>query len=330
MRSFKLATLILFLTLAMSLAGCGTAKEREKKAADDQVVVAEVNGVRITMKDLKREILEVRGFSATLQVEEATREEIVKALKQLIREALIIDEGRKRGINVSSGELREAVEKIKSDYPEGKFEAFLFKEGIDEKVWEEKLKRTLLLEKISEAVKDETPPVTAREVRNYMRKNHIYMGKKVWHPKKWQLKEFVFLSEEDARKARDLIAPTDGSHDEEILKASQIEFRVYDLGFLTQKELGKGYFKEITHLKEGDVSDVVKLPSSYAVFRVLKIEEKKVVSRWQAMKELEDEIYQRKREKYFSRWLRKKFNEATIRVNEAALWKMDVEARGEK
>ncbi|RMG59533.1 MAG: hypothetical protein D6713_05110 [Deltaproteobacteria bacterium] len=319
----------LFVFILLLVAACSKGPGEKKSRHPSEVVVAEVNGEKVSMEDLKREILEVRGFSATLDVKEATRGEIMKALQRLIQEAIIIREGKERGITVTDSDLREAVRKIRKDYPEGKFESFLAKEGIDEKVWEEKLRRTLLLEKISEAVKKETPPVTYQEIKDYMRKNHVYIGRKVWQPKKWHLREYVFYTEEEARRARDLISALDGKHDEEVLEASRIKVTIYDLGFLTEKELGKGYFKEIKHLKEGEVSDVVKLPSSYALFRVLKITPKRVISRAQALKELEGKIYRWKQERYFSRWLRRKFNESSIRVNEAALWSLE-EAPGEK
>ncbi len=82
---------------ALLVSGCSSLSDNQAGKKVKEVVVATVDDGKITQRDLANEILEIRGFSSTLEVEGATREEIVKALQRLIRKALIIEEAKKMG-----------------------------------------------------------------------------------------------------------------------------------------------------------------------------------------------------------------------------------------
>lgn len=315
------ATLVLI--TGVSLWGCSGVSDGPKVIRDREIVVATVDQSRITMGDLKKEILEVRGFNATLEVSGATREEIIKALQRLIRKTLIMEEARQMGVDVDEEEVKREIREIKHDYPEGTFGKLLLKEGIEEKVWEEKLKRTLLIEKASEIIKDRAAPATQKELYTYLANNKIRLRKQIMIPKRWHLKEFVFLTREDAEQARVLMENSDGERDEELLKSTNIQVTVYDLGFLAQKEIGKDYMKEVTFLEENQISEIVTLPSSHAIFRVMKIEPKHVKTKDDAIREIKGKISMQKREEYLSQWMQKRFNECTIKVNEAALGRLE-------
>jgi len=315
--------LLLLLIVGILAAGCGSYGKKGKEKGHKNVVVATMNKMAITLEDLKREILEVRGFSATLEVGEASRGEIVKALKRLIRKALIVEEAGRLGISVTDQELRNAVEEIKKDYPEGSFEELLLKEGINETVWEEKLLKTLLIEKTSEAIKKKAPSVSQKAVETYMKNNRIHLRKRIAVPKKWHLLEYVFMSEEDAGRAKAIVEKTDGARDRFVLEGASIKGTLYDLGFMTEKELKGEYVKNLKDLKEKDISDIVKLPSSYAFFRVLKIVKKHNMSKWEAIRKIKEKLYLQKQDHYLADWLQKQFNRSRIKINEVALGKLE-------
>lgn len=309
---------VIMLIMLIQAGGCDTIREKISAEKSDPVV-ATVDGISLRMAALKREILEVRGFSATLEVDGATRQEIVKALQRLIRKELILEEGKKRGVVVTGEEVDREIEEIMKDYPEGTFSKMLVKEGIDETVWRNKLKKTLLIKKASELIKDEAPGVIPKELKRYMRNNRIYLSRKVSIPKKWHLKEFVFLGKEDAERARELLSSSSGERDEEILEGEGIRTSIFDLGLMTKREIGSAYLKKVASLSESDISDVIRLPSSYALFRVIKIEEKHTLRREEARKNVIRKIYIQKREDHLLKWLQGRFNKAEIKINERAL-----------
>lgn len=315
---------ILFLLLA-SLLGCSGMTDKSGKEKGKDVIVATVDAGEITMEDLKREILDVRGFSSTLDVSGATREEIVKALQRLIRKTLIIEEAKDMGVDVVEDEVDREIEEIKLDYPEGTFGKLLLKEGIDEKVWREKLKRTLLIKKASEIIKDRATPATQKELYRYLANNNIRLKKKEVVPERWHLMEYVFVTMDDADKANELVRNSDGTRDRKIIESALIDVTVYDLGYLSKKEIGKEYVKDVTSLEENQVSKIIKLPSSYAFFRVVKREAQHVKKQEEAVKEIKERISMQKREAYLSEWLQKRYNECTIKVNEAALGRLEGE-----
>jgi parvulin-like peptidyl-prolyl isomerase len=319
----KIVVLILAGAIILSLSGCGSAKKGQKDK-DREVVVATANGISITLYDLKREILEVRGFSATLEVGDVTRKEIVRSLKRLLRKTLIIEEAKRLGLGVTKEEVAAEIEEIKKDYPEGSFEDLLKKEGIDEREWEGKLLRTLMIEKTSEAIKSKAPGIYSRAVKKYMRDNRIYLGKRVTVPRKWHMKEYVFYGEADAKRGREIVERTESTRDGLVLKEVGISCTIYDLGLLTGKELAGEYVKNLKSLKENELSEVVKLPSSYAFFRVVKIVPKHTVSKWEALKKIKRKLYLQKQDEYLSSWVQKRFNESSIKINEHAIGKLEM------
>ncbi len=315
---------------ALLVSGCSSLSDNQAGKKVKEVVVATVDDGKITQRDLASEILEIRGFSSTLEVEGATREEIVKALQRLIRKALIIEEAKKMGVDVDEGEVDQEIMQIKGDYPEGTFGKLLLKEGIDERIWKEKLKQTLLIKKASEIIKDRATPATQKELYRYLANNKITLREKVVVPKRWYIVEYVFISKDDAERARELVQNSDGSKDAEILNSASLPATIYDLGYLSERRIGKDYVNEVTSLEAQGISRVVKLPSSYAFFRVRDVQEKHVKRKEEAIEEIKEKISVQKREEFLSKWLQQKYNESTIKVNEAALGKLEGVRKGDQ
>jgi parvulin-like peptidyl-prolyl isomerase len=138
------------------------------------------------------------------------------------------------------------------------------------------------------------------------------------------------MTEDDAGKGRELVENSDGTRDGEILESANVPVTIYDLDFLSERGIGRDYVKEVTSLEAKQVSRIVKLPSSYAFFRVLEIKKKHVKTKEEAIVEIKEKISMQKREQYLSKWLQKRYNECTIKINEAALGKLEGANNGKK
>ncbi|MBM2828125.1 MAG: Peptidylprolyl isomerase [Actinobacteria bacterium] len=111
---------------------------------DSDVVVAEVNGARISLKDLKNEIAARRGLSPSVSTKSAGRGEVQDALRILIERAVVVSEGERLGVSVSGSEVEKEIERFRSDFPPGGLEKALLQAGTDMENWRAGLARSLL------------------------------------------------------------------------------------------------------------------------------------------------------------------------------------------
>ncbi|MFO7666903.1 MAG: SurA N-terminal domain-containing protein [Desulfobacterales bacterium] len=69
-------------------------------------------------------------------------------LNQMIEELVIIERSKELNIAVTDSELEENVRRIKEDYPENEFENMLLEYAISYDMWEKRLRKRLLIEKV--------------------------------------------------------------------------------------------------------------------------------------------------------------------------------------
>src|SRR5512134_3539479 len=109
--------------------------------SDADFAVAEVNGTRITLKDLKNEIAARRGLTASVSAGSAGRVEAQDALRVLIDRAVVLSEGERLGVSVTDSEVEKEVDRFRSDFPPGGLEKALRQAGLDMEAWRAGLAR---------------------------------------------------------------------------------------------------------------------------------------------------------------------------------------------
>lgn len=89
-----------------------------------------------------------------------------KLLQDLIEEELLIQEARRRGMNIQPEELEKKVQELKGSLPQRDFQRLLLEQYIDEVQWKEQLSRNLLIDKLiaAEAMRISDP--TEQELRD--------------------------------------------------------------------------------------------------------------------------------------------------------------------
>ena len=91
----------------------------------------------------------------------------------MVEELIIIERSKELNITVTDSELEENVRKIKGDYPESEFENMLLEYAISYNMWEKRLRKRLLIEKvIAEDLKNNiriTPDDLSRYYSEYVK-----------------------------------------------------------------------------------------------------------------------------------------------------------------
>jgi parvulin-like peptidyl-prolyl isomerase len=284
--------------------------------SDADVAVAEVNGTRITLKDLKNEIAARRGLTASLSARSASRVEAQEALRILIDRAVVLSEGGRLGVSVTRSEVEKEIDRFRSDFPPGGLEKSLHQAGMEMEDWRAELARSLLYRKAAGAIADSRVSVSQEEVEAAFRRR----GGALSRPERIRVRQYLFSSEENALGARRLIE--DGETPEEILhrvSSREAQPTVAELGEVTREDLPPEIAEELFSLKAGGVSGVVKWEQSYSLFQVVRRDPAGTLTLAAATPVIREELRRARREEAFRSWLTAQVGKADIRVQEALL-----------
>ncbi len=300
---------------AMALA----CSRQSPKTADTDVVVAEIDGARVTLKDLKTEIAELRGLGAGGDAARATGGEVSRAMRRLVERAVVLREGERQGVTVSGKEVEEAVRRFGADFPPGGLEKALMQAGIDKEEWRSNLKRNLLYRKSAAAIAAARAEVGEDEVREAFRKRKSALAR----PERIRVVQFLFETEGEALEARPLVLS--GLAPDEVERRAASDDAVpaaVDLGLVTREDLPAELSGVLFALEEGGVSGVIRREKSFSLFRVERKEPARTLDFAAAAPEIREELLAARREEAFGRWLGGALAAADVRVQDRILAKL--------
>ncbi len=284
--------------------------------SDADVTVAEVDGARISLSDLKNEIAVRRGLTPSLSARSASAGEVREGLRAMIDRAVVLAEARRLGISVEGSEVEREVERYRADFPQGGLEKALLQAGTDMDGWKASLSRSLLYRKAAESIADSRVTVTDADVEAVFRRK----AGRISRPERIKLRQFLFPSEESARDARKSIQ--EGKPPEEILRlfsAGDVRPTVAELGEVTREDLPPEIAAELFALPEGSVGGIVPREESYSIFQVIRKEAAGVPTLAAAAPGIREELRRSRREEAFRSWMAEQAGKAKIRVHEAVL-----------
>jgi len=154
---------------AYLLSGCTSAPSE-----DD--LIARVNGVPISVRDYMDlyDSLKPRDTELTAKERPQLRNLV---LQTLVRREVILTTAKEKKISVSEEELNKGIEKYKSGYTPQLFNESLLEGMVDEKAWRERIRETLLMQKLFESAKPKIQEPSNEEALNYFQ-NHPQLFRK--------------------------------------------------------------------------------------------------------------------------------------------------------
>jgi len=146
MRYFiNIIALICLLGVGWALTGCA---DREQKKQDEYLI--KVGDRIMTVADFNKafEIAKSAYSYEILQKPEAVREALLRLVKQMTEEMILLERAKETGVTVTSSEVEKALADIKGDYPDNEFQNSLIENAVPYPSWKQALKRRLLMDKV--------------------------------------------------------------------------------------------------------------------------------------------------------------------------------------
>jgi SurA-like N-terminal domain len=112
-------------------------------------------------------------FAEDQDIEPAALNDLrMRVLNQLSEELVIAAFAADRGINITDKEIDDAVNAVKSDYPDNTFEETLLENAISFPFWRKQLATRLLVEKVIDKELISPVQITADDITQYYKSNY--------------------------------------------------------------------------------------------------------------------------------------------------------------
>ncbi len=285
---------------------------------DAEVVVAEVDGAPVVLKDVKNEILSMRGYTPSLEARGPSRGEVSEAVRRAIERTVVLREGQRRGVALPAGALEGEVMRFRADFPPGGLEKALLQAGMEPDAWREQLRRSLLYRRSADVIAAAGATVTPQEVEGAFRKER----NPVTVPERIRVRQYLFDSAERAAVAREKLQAgrsVGGNGDTSVGGV--------DLGFFRRDELPPELPAGVFDLPEGGVSQPVPGEGVTSLFQVTRREAARVQTLHSEEARIRESILAPRREAAFRRWLAQATAGARVKVNAELLQKLVEEKR---
>jgi peptidyl-prolyl cis-trans isomerase C len=285
----------------------------------EKTIVAVVNGTNIKIEEFKNEMATYRLGKTSLESPQGALKylEIKKAvLDSMIRERLLLDEADKSDIAVNEEEVSNKISSFKSDYPGDTLRQYLTQNGINYNYWKEKLKRSLIVSKLTESVTKDVTSINETDITDYYAKHTE--GFSV--PEQIHAFQIVVKTEEEAYKILDQIRQ--GKSFEELAKTFSITPEGKDggnLGYFSKGSMPPAFDNVLFTMPQGKISKVVSSEYGYHIFKVAD----KKPAYTKELKDVRDSIIsllkREKKDDIFAEWFKGKIAKAKIIRNNSLL-----------
>lgn len=164
----RVLTVLVFTLCVLILQGCRT---NEHAFEEEYLVRCGEETVTVGEYYKALEIAKTAYSHSTLRNKETFKKIQLRLLSQMAEELIIKLVARERNITVSDEELKQAVDDIKKDYPDDVFDEVLLENAVSYELWEDRLKKQILMKKVVAAELDSDLSITPEMMEEYYKKN---------------------------------------------------------------------------------------------------------------------------------------------------------------
>lgn len=274
-------------------------------------VLARIDHEEITVEDFNREFKELVTDPQRGKDQPGFKELKEAFLEQMIERKLLAQEARRLGIQVSPEELNQVILEIKKDYPGEGFDETLGLKGTNLEEWKRRLEEKLLAEKMARNSRQYTGMIEEQEVQKFYETHRSLFRL----PRKVRARQIVVADGNEALQIQKRLKK--GESFEKLAKEKSLgpeKAQGGDLGYFSQGER-PAEFDPVFSLEVGAISDVIKSPYGYHIFKLEEIVESKELSFEEAKKTILQKLEQEKGEEEYQRWLKQLKEKAKVKVN---------------
>ena len=287
---------LFFVLIGFCLAACG----RKQELFCDSKVIAKVDGMEITDKDLKQyyQILvraDGRGDSSSPEVNEMLKKAL---LEKLIERKVLLREAAKRGIRVDPREVDRVVNTTLGDYGKA-FGEHLSALHLSLKTWRTALRHDMMIEKLVKKQLSSVKEASDEEIREYY-KSHL---KEFLLPQQYRLAQIVVPTEKKAGEIRDKLLQ--GESFTELAKQYSISpdgRQGGELGYWREDYL-PAEFEGVRTLKVGETGAITHSSYGYHIVKLLGIRPARTISLKEAGPQIARKLQQARWGKKRAAWI---------------------------
>jgi len=285
-----------FALMGFCLVACG----RKQDLFCDSKVIAKVDGMEITDKDLKQYYQTLTCLSSQ---EDSLSSEVNETLKKALLEKLIerkvlLREAAKRGIRVDPRDMDRVVDAVQRDYGKA-FEEHLAVLHLSLKMWQAALRRNMMIEKLVKKQLSSVKDASDDEIRKYYRAHQDAF----LLPRQYCLAQIVVLTEKMAGEIRDKLLR--GESFTELAKRYSISpdgRQGGELGYWREDYL-PAEFEGVRGLKIGETGAITHSSYGYHIVKLLGIRPARTISLKEAGPQIARKLQQARREEKRVAWV---------------------------
>ncbi|MDQ5988519.1 MAG: Foldase protein PrsA 2 [Syntrophus sp. SKADARSKE-3] len=296
----------------------------------EPVYVASINDEKITMDEYRGRLFEqmnAPGTKAPIIIPDAERFKD-EVLNIMIMERLMLQKARELSLSVSGAELDKAVNDIKKDYSEDRFQQNFSTDKASFDLWRSELKNRILMEKLVQAEVNSKISVSDTEAAAYY-KTHMNNFKSLPRVHVAQIVVRDQAKAEAILKRLNTGAPFDTVAKEESI-APEAE-KGGDMGFFPRGILPEEIDSVVFMLPVGKTSRIVKSLYGYHIFKIMKRETGGQKPFAEVKVQIITDLQKKKEEEAYVQWLQTLRSKATIRINSDVMKNLDIKSKpGEK
>jgi len=310
------------ISLYLVVASCSNGSSPDE--LDKYSVIAVVNKEEIF---LERFLSEFKAHKKKFRVQgadEVTAEELIwlknRTIEQIVQNTLLKQEAEKNNISVTQNELDEELLKAEVGYVEDSFNKQLEFEGLTRDQWENTIEGNLLTNKLINNFVNSKVSVSEDEILRYFTANEESFHKR----EQVRALHIMVETEEEIREIQ------------KELQSKQKDFselaREYSLGPEGVRGGDLGYFEagqmpeefdKVFKLKIDGVSDIIRTPYGFHLFKVVdKVEERKMNFE-ESKKQIEKILMQELQDEAFRKWMVQLKENSVIEINYDDLQKIN-------
>jgi len=287
----------------MCLVSCSNGSSSQDQLPDDVAIVI-VNKEEVPLKQFKAELNVYKKKFRVHSNEDISPEELAwlknRVLEQIVHNTLLRQEIKSNDIEISQEELNEALLKVEAGYPEDSFEKQLEFEGLTRKEWQYTIENNLLIKKLISNLVNSKVSVSDEEMRRYFEANESKFHKR----EQVRALHIMVETEEEIRQILKELQSKQKKFSElaEEFSLGPEGTQGGDLGYFEAGQMPEE-FDNVFKLKVNGVSDIIRTPYGFHLFKVVeKIKERKM-SFDESKKSIEQILIQELQDPAFQKWL---------------------------
>lgn len=297
---------LFYLCFPLLLSGCGL-----WEGGLPEHILARIDREDITVDEFNREFKELVADPKSEGAQPESRELKEAYLDQMIERKLLSREARRMGIRVSAEELSHAILEIKKDYPGDGFGEALNLKGVRLEEWKILLEENLLAEKVARNARYYRGRIEEKSAREFYEANRSLFQL----PRRVKVRQIVVADGNEAIQIQKRLKK--GESFEKLAQEKSLgleKSRGGDLGYFSEGEMPVE-FDHVFSMETGAISEVIKSPYGYHLFKVDEKAESREISFEEAKKSILERLEREKGEEGYQRWLKDLREKSKVKIN---------------